>query len=99
MASMGGQYTVTASAVTLTSALGLSSGVYCSNIDVKAPSGNSGSVYLGGSTVTNVPANARVEIAPGEAWASGVTAPHLVHTDNLYIVGTADDVVFIHLLV
>lgn len=99
MASMGGQYTVTASAVSLTTALGMSSGTYCSNIDVKAPSGNAGSIYLGGSNVTNVPANARVEIAPGEAWASGPVGPHLVHTDHLYIVGTANDLAFIHLLV
>lgn len=98
MASYGGQYTVTATATSLTNALGLSAGMYCANIDVKAPSGNSGVIYLGPSTVTNVPANARVAIAAGEGWSSGPTPTHIINTDQLYIVGTANDIAFIHLL-
>lgn len=98
MASYGGQYTVTATATKLTTALGLSAGVYCSNIDIKCPIGNTGSVYLGPSTVTNVPAFARVQIAPAESWSSGPTGIHIINTEELYIVGTANDIAFIHLL-
>lgn len=99
MASMGGQYTVTASAVKLTTALGLSAPVPCCNIDIRASRANAGTVYIGPSTVTNVPANARVAIAAGEYWSSGPTSQHIINTDELYIVGTANDIVFVHLLV
>lgn len=98
MASMGGQVTVTASAVKLTTALGLSAGVPCTNIDVKASSGNAGTTYLGGSTVTAVPANARIALAAGQTWSSGPVPQHIINTDELYIIGTTNDVVFVHLL-
>jgi len=99
MAYGGGQYTVTASAVTLTSALGLSAKVHCKNIDVRAKSTNAAAVYLGPSTVTNVPANARVEIPASGWWSSGPYDGNTLNTDEIYIVGTANDVVFISLVI
>jgi hypothetical protein len=98
MASYGGQYTVTASAVKMTTALGLTDAIPAAAIDIKAKSTNSGIVYIGPSTVTNTPTNARVALAAGDAWTSGPTSTHIISTNELYIVGTASDVVFIHII-
>ena len=98
MAWGGGQYTLTASAVTLTSALGLSEKVHCKNIDVRAKATNAAAIYLGPSTVTNVPANARVEIPANSGWSSSPYFTNGVNTDEVFIVGTASDIAFIALI-
>jgi hypothetical protein len=97
MAWGGGQYTVTATAVTLTSALGLSEKQHCKNIDVRAKVGNAAPVYLGASNVTNAPANARVEIPASSWWSSGPLWTNGINTDEVFIVGTAADRVYIAL--
>ena len=89
------QYTVTASAASLTSIIG--SVKQIQQVDIKAKTGNSGIVYLGGSNVTNVPANAGAALEAGVAWSKVPTYNALVNvtTDDIYIVGTASDVAFI----
>ena len=99
MAWSGGQYTLTATAATLTSALGLSAKLFVKNIDVTAKSTNAGNIYLGGSNVTNVPANARAEVTTTKSWSVGPYDGNFVSTDDVYIVGTASDVAFIALVI
>jgi hypothetical protein len=92
MAWTGGQYAVTTGAVKLTTALGFASNVYIKQIDVRYASGAGASsfVYLGKSTVTNVPANAFVELGPAQAWSKTEGgAPNPLSTDEIYVVGTA----------
>lgn len=91
------QYTVTATAATLTSALGLSDAKGIRQLDVKAAVANAGSVFLGASNVTNVPANAGVALSPGQSYAihDRPAALDAVSTDDVYIVGTAADIAYI----
>lgn len=94
MAYTAKQYTVTASAATLTSIIG--SKLFIQQVDIKAKTGNAGVVYLGGSGVTNVPANAGAALEAGVAWSKVFTNSSTnVTTDDIYIVGTASDVAFI----
>lgn len=88
------QYTVTASAASLTSILG--SAKFIQQVDIKAKTGNAGVVYIGGSGVTNVPANAGAALEAGVAWSKTYTnSQTCISTDDIYIVGTASDVAFI----
>lgn len=88
------QYTVTASAATLTSIIGTK--LFIQQVDVKAKTGNTGVTYLGGVGVTNVPANAGVALEAGVAWSKVFTNSNTcVTTDDIYIVGTASDIAFI----
>lgn len=91
MAYRGTQYAVTTSAVTLTSALGLTSKLHPVYISINNKTGNTGLVYLGPSTVTNVPANARHQIVNGGTWYydPGDGARH-INTDEIYIVGSVN---------
>lgn len=53
---------------------------------------NTGSVYLGGSDVTNVPANEHAKLAAGVSLNIGPQSsdrPFVVDTDNWYVVGSA----------
>lgn len=107
MASIGGQYTITASAVNLTTALGLtkgdlpSGGYHCSEITVKNANGAANTLFAGGSNVTNVPANAHVQLAAGQSftWLPSVSARPT--TDEIYLVGTANaaNIAFIEITV
>lgn len=104
MAWNGKQYTVTATATSLTTALGLSKSIFIKQADFRADAANTGSVFLGKSNVTNVPANAFVVIATvdngtevvGESY-SIVPGGNMwnVNTDEVYIVGTDDDILYI----
>lgn len=96
MALLFAQYTMTATATKLTTAMGLSAGTKVRNVDILGKSSNTGHIYGGGSTVTNAPANAGVDIAPGAGWSSGPYSLIFPHgTDDIYIVGTASDIAFI----
>lgn len=97
MAYFAAQYTVTASAATITAACGFSAKKTIQQIDIKAKTGNAGVVYLGASNVTNVPANAGAALEAGTAWSAVPKAGSLVAvtTDDIYIVGTAADTAFI----
>lgn len=92
------QYTLTATATRLSSILGLTvgAGERFRNVDFKAKSTNAGKVYIGPSTVTNTPTNAGVELGAGEGWATSVGGGDWLATaDEVYVVGTAADIVFI----
>lgn len=97
MAYLGTQYAITTSAAKLTTILGLSRPVYPVFISIRNKTGNTGIVYLGPSTVTNVPANAREQIVAGNRWeyAAG-NGTRNINTDEIYLVGSnATDQVYI----
>jgi hypothetical protein len=86
----GNQFAVTGTATTLTTALGLAERHFVRQIDIKNATGAANPAYVGGSTVTNVPANAWAELSAGQAWSDvAVDAPH-VNTDAIFVVGTAN---------
>lgn len=107
MASKGGQYTITASAVNITTALGLtggdlpSGGYHCAEITVKNADGAVNKLYCGGSNVTNVPANAHVELGAGAGFTWLPTVSARPTTDEIYLVGTANaaNIAFIEITV
>lgn len=106
MAFLGGQYALTASAVNLTTALGLtkgdlpSGGYHVRQIDIKNANGAANFVYVGASNVTNAPANARVELVPGQAWSEIAPGLSSFNTDEIYVVGTvnAANIIFVTLV-
>lgn len=62
------------------------------HLSVMADTGNSGSVYLGGSDVTGVPANEKLKLAAGitmNLGPIGTERPFVVDTEALYVVGSA----------
>lgn len=94
----GGQFAVTASATSLTTALGLSAGKACRQLDVKLATGATAPAYLGAANnVTNVPANAFAQLSPGQAWSDVATEQYTVNTNNVFVVGTvnAANIIFI----
>lgn len=98
MASLGGEYTVTGSAVNLTTALSLSNPVYAQNIDILALGTNTGAVAIGGSAVTTS-ANRRGQLSPGQAWTSGPVDNHPINTNEIYLIGPGtSEKVLIHIL-
>lgn len=107
MAFKGGQYTLTASAVNLTTALALSGGdmpsggFHCKQIDIYLDDSAANPGYIGPSTVTNVPANARGKVMPGRAWSYVAPGQSTINTDEVYVVGTANaaNIIFVVLMV
>lgn len=83
------QYAVTTSAAKLTTILGLTDAKRPVHISIKNGTANTGKVYIGKSNVTNVPANAGVELIADQTWTyqAGTGARH-VSTDDIYIVGS-----------
>lgn len=81
----GNEYTVTASAVTLTTALGLSERIFFSNLIILANENNSGNVYLGRSNVTTS-ANRLVVLKPDDSFAIGLDGA-FCSSDDWYIIG------------
>lgn len=102
MALKGRQYTVTASAVQpLTAAFDSTLGhVPIEQISFKTPSTNTGTVYIGPSTVTAVPANAFIELPKGVGYTDGPfpIGSGQMYADDYYVVGTASDIVFIEVV-
>ena len=106
MALKGQQYTVTAVA---TAPLASTNGkpanfssdtapghIELQEISFKAPAGNTGSVYIGNSNVTAAPANALIEVAKGTGFTSGPFPMGSVYADDYYVVGTANDILYIY---
>jgi hypothetical protein len=59
---------------------------------IYADAGNTGSVYIGPSTVTSVPANERLKLAAGVSMNLGPQSgdrPFVVDTEEWYVVGSA----------
>lgn len=90
MAFAGAQYTITATATNLTTILGLSAGMDCRQIDIKNATLATAPLFLGKSNVTNTPANAFAQIAPGQAWSDIAPANGKLSTNEVYLVGTAN---------
>lgn len=89
MAYLGTQYAITTSAAKLTTILGAARDIYPSYISIRNKTGNTTVVYLGPSTVTNVPANARESIVAGERWVyEPGTGSRGLHTGEIYLVGS-----------
>lgn len=87
----GGQYAVTATATSITDALSLTGNRFFTKIVVKNAEGAANSLYLGNSNVTNVPANAHVELGQGVSFTFGGDAGQGYYdTDSIYLVGTAN---------
>lgn len=98
MALYGRQYTVTATATQpLTAAYDADLGhVPIQQISFKTPTGNAGRVFVGPSSVTNAPANAYIELPAGVGYTDGPYPMGSAYADDYYVVGTANDTVFIH---
>lgn len=107
MALKGRQYTVTAAAVRPLAAAGALNPDYTSDtqpghiqvqeISFKAPSTNTGTVYIGNSNVTAAPANALIEVAKGTGFTTGPFSGNApMYADDFYVVGTANDILYIY---
>jgi hypothetical protein len=96
----GGNFAVTTTAQTLTTALGITSGhKHFSRVSVKLSSAATTTCYLGNSDVTSAGANAHHELEPGRAYDfPGDGLGWLVNTDDIYIAGAEDasNVVFVN---
>ena len=92
------QYTLTATATSLTTVMGFTEKKHITHLSVKGKTGNAAACYLGPSTVTNTPTNAGMELAAGALWQAGIAPLHALNSDEIFIVGTAADVAFITLI-
>jgi hypothetical protein len=88
--SFGGQVSVTTSAQTVTALLSLNPALNARQLSIKIDPASANTIYCGGSTVTNVPANARIAISnassPSYTW--GGSGPMMVATNDIYCVAT-----------
>lgn len=90
---LGAQWTVLGTATSLTTILGLGQRKFFSELHVTNADASVNPVYIGGSTVTNVPANAYAKVNSGaiggvEKWAPSNGCK--VSTDAVFLVGTAN---------
>ena len=89
------QYTMTATAADLATIFSTSlPDSHVETVELLAAATNAGHVYGGGSNVTNVPANAGIDLEP-HAGISLHAEKHRITTSTLYVVGTAGDVLYI----
>jgi len=86
---IGGQYAATASAVSVTAALGLSVGVYIKKLTIKNAGGAANKAYLGDSDVTTT-TNAHVELSADQSYDYWSGESHRVNTDDVYVIGTVN---------
>lgn len=100
----GIQYTVTAGAVKLSTALGVTVGAdgvadvaqsHFKQIDFKAAAANTGTVYLGKSNVAATPANACASVEKGTGYTIGPFQADSISSEDIFIIGTANDILFI----
>lgn len=90
------QYTITASAVSLTTAMGLAQKTWLKEVDIIGKTGSMvGEGFIGGSNVTNVPANAGGKFTASLGYTMGPLPETHVNTDDVFIVGTAADIAHI----
>lgn len=90
MAWLGGQYTLTASAANISTILSLAAGTKLKQLTIKNAKGAANPVYLGGSTVTNAPANAFAEIDTNTQYTIYPSDGWLIDPTKVYIVGTVN---------
>lgn len=85
---VGGQHTISGTAVQLTTALGLKEGVWLRTLSIKNAKGALNVLYVGASNVAATPANAHIELDAGESYDFYSGVGSLVNTDEVYLVGT-----------
>ncbi len=91
---VGTEYTVTASAVPLSTVLGVTgSGRFLSHATFRAGDANVGTVYIGKSNVT-VGANRLVYLEVNESFSFGMEGCY-TNAEDWYIIGTAGDILHI----
>lgn len=95
MALTGKQYTVTATATQPfpLSAAGLH--VPLQEISFKTPTANTGTVFIGNSNVTTT-TNILIQLEKGTGFTSGPFDNGPVSLDDYYVIGTANDIVYIY---
>lgn len=88
--SFGGQVSVTTAAQSITTLLSLSSNKNARQLSIKIDPASSNTIYCGPSTVTNVPANARIVIsnASGNSYTWGGGSSMNIGTDDIFCVAT-----------
>ena len=98
-ANRGGQYPLTASAVSLTTALSLTGNLHFSKITIKNAEAAANTMYIGNSDVTAVPANAHLELALKQSYTYGGDGQGYYSSDDIYLIGTvnAANIAFIQL--
>ena len=87
---VGGQYTISASPVQLTTALGLKEGVWLRTLSIKNAKNAANILYVGKGNVAATPANAHVELDAGESYDFYSGIGSMINTDEIYLVGTAN---------
>jgi len=87
---VGGQYALAASAVKLTTALGLPEGVWLRTLSIRNAKGAANKMYIGKANVTASPANAHVELDAGESYDWYSPFGSQINTDELYLIGTVN---------
>lgn len=113
MALYGKQYTVTATAVAPLAASPASKvidttsttnpgHIQIQSITFRAKAGNTGPVYIGNSDVTNSPTNALGVLystaTASDGWTDGPFQTGSQYADAYFVVGTANDTVFIEVV-
>lgn len=103
MALLGRQYTVTATAVAPLAlpADGVPTSAQPGHIPLQqisfyTPAANAGNVFIGRSDVTAVPANCLIRLPAGTGYTSGPFDNGPEYADEFFVIGTANDVVHIH---
>lgn len=86
---IGGQYALTASAASITTALGLSVGVYVKKLTIKNAGAAVNKVYVGDSDVTTS-TNAHIELSADQSYEYWSGESHRVNTDDVYVIGTVN---------
>jgi hypothetical protein len=96
----GGQYTLTATAATLTDALSLTGNLHFAKITIKNATGAANAAFIGNSTsLDNTPTAALMELAADQAYTFGGDGRGYYSSDEIYVVGTvnAANILFITL--
>lgn len=86
----GGQAAAVTTAENITDALSLTGNKHFSKIVVKNAEGAANSGYIGNSNVTNVPANAHMELPADASYTFGGDGQGHYNADDIYLVGTVD---------
>lgn len=89
---MGGQYPLTAVATRLSTIFSLPQTEInkLTVLTIKNAKDAANKMYIGGSDVTNVPANAHIELAPGEMYTFSADIGWLIDPEDIYLVGTVN---------
>ncbi len=98
-ANRGGQYALTATAASITSALSLTGNVHFAKITIKNAKGAGNNAFTGNTDVTNSPTNAHIELDANQAYTYGGDGRGYYSASEIFLVGTVDaaNIVFIQL--